>query len=215
MTYRDEQEALRAENQSLRAELEQLKQSPAGAPPLAARTGAGARIAVVVAIGAMTVVLAVLVVLISSSGPRTRTPPRAAHWVGAQWEAQVTTAAGIDLPVGARCSIQAAVDASRASSEMPREVRVVCADRELYWLGAARAAGGSMMTSGQCRRMQLRSDDHAAFSCEFEERGTELRAYPRVAIDTANRTAIVAREGAAPMRVVLAVDALSQFAPIR
>jgi hypothetical protein len=215
MTYRDEQEALRAENQSLRAELEQLKQSPAAAPPLAARTGAGARIAVVVAIGAMTMVLAVLVVLISSSGPRTRTPPRSVHWVGATWEAQVSTAAGIELPVGARCSIQAGVDAVGASGEAPREVRVLCNGRELYWQGAARAAGGSMMTSGQCRRMQLRSDDHAAYACEFEERGTELRAYPRIAIDTTNRTAVIAREGAAAMRVVLAVEALSQFVAVR
>lgn len=205
MTYRDEKEALRAENQALKDELASLKgqQSPPVRDRNANAGGAFAAGVAAVVVGGLAVGVGLFTAL-RTPGRIRRAPAAPIERVTAVWSATVQSAEGESVAVGVPCVINARVETSGTRGELPARVAVICGGRLLYSVDEAHVNGGSMISSGEARVVS-RVGSRRTFAISFDERGTELRAYPRLALDSSAGTALIVREGQHPMRVQLRV----------
>lgn len=205
MTYRDEKEALRAENHALKDELAALKgqQSPPVRDRNANAGGAFAGGVVAVIVGGLGLGVG-LFAAIRTPGRIHRAPAAPMQEVTAVWSATVQSAEGASVAVGVPCVISARVETSGTRGRLPYRVAVNCGGRLLYSMDEMQVNGGSMMMSGEARVVS-RVGSRRTFAISFDERGTELRAYPRLALDSSAGTALIVREGQYPMRVQLRV----------
>lgn len=207
MTYRDETDALRAENQALKDELAALKGQATAAKPAYDRNAnaGGAAVGGVIAVVVGAIGLAVGAFAMVRTPARSHREYTAPVRVAAEWQATVQSVVGDALAPGARCVVSASVDVRGAAGTLPSEVAVSCGDRVLYSAREARSNGGSMFTSGEAR-LVARGPGPRTFDIHYEERGAELRAYPRLTLDSRAGVAVISRDGANPMRVQLRVD---------
>jgi hypothetical protein len=149
---------------------------------------------------------------IRTPGRIQRPPAAPIERASAVWSATVQSAEGDSIAVNTACVINARVETRGASGALPSHVEVQCGGRTLYSLDEAHANGGSMFTSGETRAVS-RDRARRTFEIAFDERGTELRAYPRLALDSRAGTALIVREGQHPMRVQLRVARESEPVP--
>lgn len=214
MAYRDEIDALRAENQALKDELAAREEQAHIAQPAQSvydrnANARGAATAAVIAGVGGAIGLAVAAFAVMRTPARVHREHARPDRVTAVWQATVQSVVGATVAAGTPCVVRATVG---ATSELPTAVSVSCGEQVLYSVDAAHLNGGSLYLSGESR---LVSSDPArrTFDIAYEERGASMRAYPGIALDSRAGVAVISRDGANPMRVQLRVE--RESAPTR
>lgn len=237
MAYRDEEDALRARNEALQNEVEQLKRERStvaeahqrrllearrvgGLPPLpplphAARNRgallAGMASVVLVCMGASFMVL--------RSGSSTRkTPAPAPSRVEALWHARVKSATGSSLQVGADCRLESTLrfpGPIKTGLAHGASMKVSCGSETLYDSSDHSELGSSTLSFDEVATpVATQAAESFTFDLHYDEEGERSRRKPMAAIDTGRGMAVFTRELPA-LRVELSIDPGSEPARVQ
>lgn len=229
MTYRDEEDALRARNDALESELaqerrervqleaehkRQLLQARGIVPPEPAVT-APRRTALFLFVGLASVLCVAGGMAYSLFRPVARTPPATPFVTHAAWHAKVASATGIPLAPGTDCRLESTLTYPTATSDARyATAKVTCGATVIYDSQDRSEQSATTLQFQDHRRDVAGLPPKRIVDLEYDEEGPRTRAKPSAAINTARGLAVFTRELPA-LRVELTITPGSDPADVR